>query len=258
MDFNLTPGQFDLVYNVFSLTLATMFGSGIFFFAARSQVAPKYRPALIISGVVVFIAGYHYLRIFESWAAAFVLQDGSYVPSGVPFNEAYRYADWLITVPLLLIELVAVLGLSRAQSSSLITKLSLAAVAMLALGYPGEVSSDAGTRWIFWTLSMIPFLYILSVLFGQLTKSVANENGEIRSRLASARNLIVLSWWVYPVAFILPMLGLSGATAAVGVQVGYSIADLAAKALYGVFIYRLARAKSEAEGYSLAPAGAAA
>jgi bacteriorhodopsin len=258
MDLTLTPGQFELVYNILSLTLATMFGSGIFFFAARSQVAPKYRPALIISGVVVFIAGYHYFRIFESWAAAFVLQNGSYVPSGLPFNEAYRYADWLITVPLLLIELVAVLGLSRVQSSSLITKLSIAAIAMLALGYPGEISDQAGVRWVFWALSMIPFLYILSVLFGQLTRSVANENGEIRSRLAGARNLIVLSWWVYPIAFILPMLGLSGATAEVGVQVGYSIADLTAKALYGVFIYRLARAKSEAEGYNLATADAAA
>jgi bacteriorhodopsin len=258
MDFSLTIGQFDLVYNAFSLTLATMFGAGIFFFAARTQVAPKYRPALIISGVVVFIAGYHYFRIFESWAAAFTLKDGLYVPSGVAFNEAYRYADWLITVPLLLIELVAVLGLSRAQSSSLITKLSVAAVAMLALGYPGEISNDAGTRWIFWTLSMIPFIYILSVLFGQLTKTVADEGGEIKKRLAQARNLIVISWWVYPVAFILPMIGLSGATAEVGLQVGYSIADLTAKALYGVFIYRLARAKSEAEGYQLEGATATA
>jgi bacteriorhodopsin len=254
MDITLTPGQFNLVYNALSLTLAAMFGSGIFFLAARSQVAPRYRPALVISGVVVFIAGYHYLRIFDSWSAAFVLQDGRYVTSGVPFNEAYRYADWLITVPLLLIELVAVLGLSRAKTTSLITRLSVAAIAMLALGYPGEISNETGVRWIFWSLSMIPFLYILSVLFGQLTRAVSDENGEIRSRLAAARNLIVLSWWVYPVAFILPMVGLSGAAAEVGVQVGYSLADLTAKALYGVFIYRLARAKSEAEGFTLATA----
>ncbi len=258
MDFSLSVGQFQLVYNTFSLTLATMFGAGIFFFAARSQVAPKYRPALIISGVVVFIAGYHYFRIFESWAAAFTLEGGTYVPSGIAFNEAYRYADWLITVPLLLIELVAVLGLSRAQSTSLITKLSVAAVAMLALGYPGEISANAGTRWIFWTLSMIPFLYILSVLFGQLTRSVEGEGGEVKRRLAGARNLIVISWWVYPVAFILPMIGLGGATAEVGLQIGYSIADLTAKALYGIFIYRLARAKSDAEGYQLEGAAAAA
>lgn len=258
MDFSLTIGQFDLVSNAFSLTLATMFGAGIFFLAARSQVAPKYRLALIISGVVVFIAGYHYVRIFESWTAAFVLKDGAYVPSGVPFNEAYRYADWLITVPLLLIELVAVLGLSRAKTTNLITKLTIAAVAMLALGYPGEISSDPGTRWFFWALSMVPFIYILSVLFGQLAHAVEGEGGEIEKRLAAARNLIVISWWVYPVAFTLPMVGLSGATAEVGLQVGYSIADLTAKALYGVFIYRLARAKSEADGYRLDPADTAA
>lgn len=251
MEFTLTAGQYELVYNVLSLTLATMFGSGLFFFAARNQVAPKYRPALIVSGVVVFIAGYHYYRIFESWAKAFVLEGGSYIPSGIAFNEAYRYADWLITVPLLLVELIAVLGLSRAASSSLLGRLTVASVAMIVLGYPGEVSAAAGTRWLFWALAMVPFIYILWVLYAELNRNVAGETGEVKQRLSGARNLIVLSWWVYPIAFVLPMIGLSGAAAEVGLQIGYSIADLTAKALYGVFIYRIAKAKSEADGWSL-------
>jgi bacteriorhodopsin len=258
MDLTLTTGQFDLVYNVLSLTLATMFGAGIFFFAARHQVAPRYRPALIVSGVVVFIAGYHYFRILESWAKAFVLEGGAYVPSGIAFNEAYRYADWLITVPLLLVELIAVLGLSRAASSSLLGRLTVASVAMIVLGYPGEVSDAAGTRWLFWALAMIPFLYILWVLYAELNRTVSGESGEVKQALFGARNLIVVSWWVYPIAFILPMIGLSGAAAEVGIQVGYSLADLTAKALYGVFIYRIAKAKSEADGWSLEVAAKAA
>lgn len=254
MDTTLSVLQYDLVFNVLSLTIAAMFAAGLFFFGARTQVAPKYRPALLVSSVVVGIAGYHYYRMFESWKEAFTFADGAYVSSGVAFNEAYRYADWLITVPLLLVELVAVLGLSRAKSSSLLTRLTIASVLMLGFGYPGEISSEAGTRWFWWVAAMIPFLYILYVLFNELGRAVEDQTGDVRSLLGRARTVLIASWWVYPVAFLAPMIGLGGATAEVAIQVGYSIADLTAKALYGIVIYQLARAKTEADGWQEAPA----
>ena len=62
--------------------------------------------SVILSTMVVGIAGYHYFRIFGSWEAAYVLEGGAYVASGTPFNDAYRYMDWLLTVPLLVVELL--------------------------------------------------------------------------------------------------------------------------------------------------------
>ena len=67
----LTIGEYDLVFNMLSLAIAAMFGSFVFFVIARNQVAHKYRPALIMSSLVVGIAGYHYWRIFGSWEGAF-------------------------------------------------------------------------------------------------------------------------------------------------------------------------------------------
>mgnify|MGYP000008795091 FL=1 len=101
----LTSGQFSLVVNVLSFTFAAMLASFIFFVLARGQVLPKYRPALIMSALVVAIAGYHYFRILESWQGAYALVDGAYQPTGKPFNDAYRYVDWLLTVPLLTAEI---------------------------------------------------------------------------------------------------------------------------------------------------------
>lgn len=246
----LSTGQFDLVYNFFSLTIATMFASGIFFFFAQRLVAPAYRVGVIVSGVVVFVAGYHYFRIWESWSAAYTLTGGEYAPSGVPFNDAYRYADWLITVPLLLVELIAVLGLAKAISGPMLRNLTIASFAMIALGYPGEVASDSGTAWLFWFLAMIPFLYILYVLFAQLKDTIARESGEVATLFKRARTVIAVAWWVYPIAFVLPILGvLSGPVGEIGLQIGYSIADLVAKAFYGVVIFQIARAKSDADGY---------
>ena len=70
MDIALTAGQYSLVYNALSLVFATMAGAGLFFWGVRKDVAPKYRVGVVVSAVVVFIAAYHYLRIWQSWGGA--------------------------------------------------------------------------------------------------------------------------------------------------------------------------------------------
>lgn len=243
----LTIGQFSLVYNMLSFALAAMLGSFIFFLAARDRVGQKYRIALVMSAIVVAVAGYHYWRIFESWNAAYTLENGVYVASGTPFNDGYRYVDWLLTVPLLVAELVAVLALARAKSLNLTAKLSIAAVLMIALGYPGEIASDMQTRAIWGALSTIPFVYILWVLWVELGRAVGRQSDQVRVLLRNTRLLLLATWGFYPIVFMLPMLGVVGATALVGVQVGYSIADVAAKCGYGLMIYAIARAKTQAD-----------
>ena len=136
---SLSPGHYSLVYNILSLTIAAMGASTVFFFLSRGSVLPKYRPALIVSGLVTLIACYHYFRIFDSWSGAFVFGGSGYTASGEPFNDAYRYVDWLLTVPLLLVELVAVLALPKGTTRSLLTRLVIAALLMIGFGYPGEI-----------------------------------------------------------------------------------------------------------------------
>ncbi|MCY7274880.1 MAG: bacteriorhodopsin, partial [Phormidesmis sp. CAN_BIN44] len=162
---SLTPSQFNLIYNAFSFAIAAMFASALFFFNARAQVGPKYRIALLVSALVVSIAGYHYFRIFDSWDAAYSLQNGEYTLTGAPFNDAYRYVDWLLTVPLLLVEAVAVLALPVKEARPLLIKLALASIVMIAAGYPGEISSNITTRIIWGAVSTVPFAYILYVLW---------------------------------------------------------------------------------------------
>ena len=255
MELSLTSGQYQLVYNMFSFTVATMFAAFVFFVLSRQEIAPQYRGALVMSAIVVAVAGYHYLRIFESWSGAFVLAEGVYITSGVAFNDAYRYVDWLLTVPLLVSELVAVLGLARQQSFSLTVRLGGAAALMVILGYPGEIAADNGTRALWGTLSTIPFLYIVYVLFTQLGTVINNQPGEAKVLFRNVRLLLLLTWGFYPIVFMIPFVGGLDASTIVAVQVGYCIADVAAKAGYGVVIWMIARAKSEAAGY--VPGGAA-
>jgi len=245
----LSAAEFGLVYNVMSLAIAAMLGSFIFFMSARGQVSAQYRPALIMSSLVVAIAGYHYFRIFESWSAAYALNEaGRYVATGQPFNDAYRYVDWLLTVPLLVAELISVLKLPRAQRNSIMPRLVIAATLMIALGYPGEIAENTMTRHVWGWLSTVPFLYILYVLWVELSRAVTTKSGEVSILLRNTKLLLIATWGFYPIAYLMPLIGVSGSTASVGLQVGYSIADIAAKCGYGVMIYLIARAKMEEAG----------
>lgn len=249
----LSAGQFQLVYNVLSLTIACMFASFVFFVLRRNDVAPRYRGAVVASALVVFIAGYHYYRIFGSWDAAFALNAAKkvYAPTGTPFNDAYRYVDWILTVPLLMVELVLVLALPKAATKSLIGKLVIAAFLMIALGYPGEVdrtsNSVMSSRGFWGLLSTIPFLYILVTLLGEVRKAIGSAKPEVGVLLRNAGLLTLLTWGFYPIAFMAPFYGASGATAEVALQVGYSIADIAAKCGYGLLIYGIASLRSHDE-----------
>ncbi|MEM1268657.1 MAG: bacteriorhodopsin [Bacteroidota bacterium] len=250
---DLTFGQYSLVFNMFSFTVATMLAAFIFFILGQARVAPKYRISLVVSALVVGIAGYHYWRIAGSWADAYALAEGAYVFSGTPFNDAYRYVDWLLTVPLLVVELVLVLALAKEKQGSLITKLAIAAALMIALGYPGEISSDTGTRALWGTLSTIPFVYILYVLWVELGKAMGRQPERVAVLFRNIRLLLLATWGFYPIVYMAPFFtgGELNASAVTAIQVGYTIADVLAKAGYGVMIYAIAREKSLADGWTV-------
>jgi bacteriorhodopsin len=243
----LTAGQFSLVYNAFSFTLAAMAAATIFLWLGRSQVGAAYKTALTISGLVTAIAAYHYFRIFESWNATYSLTDGIVTSSGVAFNDAYRYVDWLLTVPLLLVELILVMRLSQEETISKATKLGSAAALMIILGYPGEIATDNSTRILWGTLSAIPFTYIMWQLFQGLGASIEGQPESARGLVKQARLLTFASWGFYPIVYMIPYTSLGGANVTVGVQVGYTIADLIAKVGVGILIYLIATTKSRAE-----------
>jgi bacteriorhodopsin len=243
----LSVFQYSLVYNAFSFTFASMAAATLFLWLGRSQVSHHYKTAVTISGLVCAIAAYHYMRIFESWESAYQMKDGALTATGYAFNDAYRYVDWLLTVPLLLIELVLVMRLSREETVSKSVRLGFAAALMIVLGYPGEIAADVPTRALWGTLSALPFLYILWELFKGLGESIERQPENVRELIKKARLLTLASWGFYPIVFMAPYINISGPDAQTIIQVGYTIADLIAKAAFGVMIWLIAVRKSEAE-----------
>ena len=249
-------GQHSAVYNMLSLGIASMLFTSIFLWFARERVLPKYRMAVMVSATVTSIAAYHYFRMFDSFNAAYPV-GGDMTKGFEGYNVGYRYVDWFLTVPLLLVELVAVLGLARAVQSSLLKRLVPAAALMIILGFPGDTKMNVfyeGDAGLWGALSTIPFLYIMYVLFIEIGKSLSAQSAKVQGLLKGARLLLVATWGVYPITFILSMNSTTIPSAAevASREIGYSIADILAKCVFGLIIFTVARIKSAEESKEFA------
>jgi bacteriorhodopsin len=227
----------NLVYNALSFGTAVMLGAFVYFLTQIKSVAKEYQAGIAVSAVVVGIAGYHYFRMWSDWGQGTV-------------NEGYRYADWLITVPLLVIELLIVLGVSAERRKKLMFTLVPATVLMIGLGYPGEISNADGTKWTFWVLSMLPFIYILVTLAGELKAAETRETGAVSKAIKNATGILLVTWLVYPIAYLFPVIfEPTNEGAETARQLGYTIADITAKGLFGLMILNIARARSNASAH---------
>jgi len=247
----MTDLQYQAVYNVLSFSLASMMATTMYlWFRASTGVKEQYKSAVFISGLVTFIAAYHYIRIFNSWVEAYEYSPGASAPTvtGIPFNDAYRYMDWLLTVPLLLIEILLVMKLDEDTFSSKAWTLGVSAALMIVSGYYGElvVSGDLTPRWMCWCLSMLFFLYIVYELLVGLSAATASEaDPVVAGKIKTAQIMTVISWCTYPVVYLFPMLGISAANAVVSIQLGYCVSDIISKCGVGLVIYKISYAKSQ-------------
>jgi len=177
-------------------------------------------------------------RIFNSWVDAYeytaskvvggAMGDSAPTLTGVPFNDAYRYMDWLLTVPLLLIEILLVMNLPDAEYSSKAWSLGFGSALMIISGYYGElvVTGDLTPRWMCWFLSMVFFLYIVYELLVGLSAATNSESDAVvKGKIQTAQLMTVVSWCTYPVVYLFPMLGINAAHAVVSIQIGYCCSD---------------------------------
>jgi bacteriorhodopsin len=254
----LTDGQYSAVYNMLSFGLASMLFTSLFLILSRERVLPRYRTAVTVSAMVTGIAAYHYWRMFNSFSDA-------YQVGGNPgaYNVGYRYIDWLLTVPLLLVETIAVLALARSAQRALLGKLVPAAALMIALGYPGDANlqvwgGGVSEIAIWGALSTVPFLYILYVLFVELGKSLERQPAEVAATIGRLRLLLIATWGVYPISYLFNMMNFGEQGIDTGAfvtrEIGYSIADVLAKCMYGLVIYKIARVKSAIDSAEFADA----
>merc|ERR1712093_952465 len=170
--------------------------------------------------------------------------------TGTPFNDAYRYMDWLLTVPLLLMEIVLVMKLPAEEANSKCWTLGTFSALMIVSGYKGElvVVGDLQPRWISWCISMCFFLFtVYTLLIGLAQATNAEEDTDIRDLIANVKIVTVISWCTYPIVYLFPMLHIGGADAVVAIHIGYCVSDIISKCGVGLMIYQITMQKSNNE-----------
>merc|ERR1712070_867525 len=150
--------------------------------------------------------------------------------------------DWLLTVPLLLIEILLVMNIDEASFNDKAWTLGFGSALMICSGYYGElvITGDLTPRWMCWFLSMSFFLYIVYELLVGLAAATQSETDPVvRGKIKSAQVVTVISWCTYPIGYLFPMLGINAAHAVVSIQIGYCVSDIISKCGVGIVIYQI-------------------
>merc|ERR1712050_604353 len=140
---------------------------------------------------------------------------------------------------LLLLEIIFCMNLDPAEMSKEAWSLGISSALMIAVGYPGElvITGDLSFRFV---------CFVYKLLVG-LQGAIAKEtNPDVASMLNQVCLATVISWCTYPVVYLFPFLGLSGAKAVVGIQLGYCASDVISKCGVGFLIYNITIRKSAA------------
>ena len=200
-----------------------MLAGAVFFFLERNTVAVAWRASVTVAGLVCFIAFVHYIYIRNIWVTT----------GDVP--TAYRYVDWLITIPMQTIEFYLILAAVRKVSDSIFWRLLIASLTMLIGGYLGE----AGYIQVFvgFIILIAGWIYILFELFSGEAGRAASKSGNrpLSNAFASMRMIVTIGWVIYPLGYLFGHLpsGIDSNT----LNIIYNLADFVNKLAFGLVIW---------------------
>jgi bacteriorhodopsin len=242
--------QWQLVAHILVLGFAAQAAGFVYFMTTMRDLAPRYRMASILGSIVMVSAFMLLLAQSLNWQNTFVLSDGVFVRGDSIFSNGFRYLNWLIDVPLLLLQLVIVLGLVGAAARRLGVLFVGSGVAMILLGYVGQFyeTTNLSALWIWGGLSTVFYIVLLYLAWTEIGKKLPEVPDSAASMLKAIRWLFVIFWTFYPVAYIIPAV-LPTADGVVIRQFTFTVADIVAKVIYGVMITKVAMDLSRAEGY---------
>jgi bacteriorhodopsin len=231
----------DYVGVSFWIISAAMVAATFFFWVERDRAVGKWKTSLTVAAMVPLIAAIHYFYMRDVWALT------GQSPT------VFRYVDWLLTVPLQIVEFFLILSAIAVVGAGLFWRLLVASVVMLVAGYLGEVNpGNTQMLWGLFALGMAAWLYIIFEIFvGEASKINAKE-GTVSSKKAfnALRLIVTLGWSIYPLGYVYGYIGGTEIDAnglvvlpqvrAELLNIIYNLADFVNKIAFGVVIWAAA------------------
>lgn len=251
----LTEGYSEIAYQLVShiLTLgyAVMLAGLLYFILTIKKVDKKFQMSNILSAVVMVSAFLLLYAQANNWTNSFTfdIEKGKYFlnPEGDLFNNGYRYLNWLIDVPMLLFQILFVVTLTKSKFSSIRNQFWFSGALMIITGYIGQFYEVTNLTYFFvWGgISTVFFFHILYLMKKVINEGKEGISSKGKSILDNIWVLFLISWFLYPGAYLMPhLLGIEGffysEAGVVGRQITYTIADVSSKVIYGVLLGNLA------------------
>ena len=218
--------QDDFVGISFWIISMGMLAATAFFFMERSSVNPAWKTSVTVAGLVTGIAFIHYMYMREVWVTT----------GDTP--TVYRYIDWLITVPLQMIEFYLILAAVRKVPSSIFWKLLIGSLVMLVGGYLGEAGYIQ--PFVGFVIGMAGWIYILFEIFSGEAGTMASKTGNraMTTAFSAMRIIVTIGWAIYPLGYVFGYL--TGGVDANALNIIYNLADFVNKIAFGLVIWAAA------------------
>ena len=216
----------DFVGISFWLISMGMLAATAFFFMERSSVVTGWKTSVTVAGVITGIAFIHYIYMRGVW-----VQTGD-------SPTVYRYIDWLVTIPLQMVEFYLILAAVRKVPSGIFWRLLIGSLIMLIGGYLGEAGYIPAM--LGFVIYMAGWIYVLYEIFsGEAGKAAAKSGNKSFSTAFSALRVIVtVGWAIYPLGYVFD--NLTGGVDANSLNVIYNLADFINKIAFGLIIWAAA------------------
>ena len=216
----------DVVGISFWIATAVMAAGALFFWMERSTVKASWQTSLTVAALVCFVAFWHYMYMRDVWVAT------------GESPTVYRYIDWLVTVPMQIVEFYLILAACTAVSLGVFWKLLAGSLVMLLGGYFGE--TGVLDPMVGFVVGMAGWIFIIYYIFvgeaAQIKDSAGNEN--LVLAFDGIKWIVTIGWAIYPIGYFMGYLG--GGVDANGLNTLYNLADLVNKFLFGLVIWHAA------------------
>jgi bacteriorhodopsin len=150
----------------------------------------------------------------------------------------YRYIDWLITVPLLMLEFYFVLSAVKKVPGTIFWRLLLGSLVMIIGGYAGEAGYIPAM--IGFVIGMAGWIYILYEIFSGDAGKIAAKSGNkaLVTAFGAMRMIVTVGWAIYPLGYVFGYL--TGGVDTNSLNIIYNAADFLNKIAFGLIIWAAA------------------
>jgi bacteriorhodopsin len=227
---NLEPN--DTVGITFWIISIAMVAATVFFLMESLRFKGKWRTSMVVGGLVTLVAAVHYFYMRDVWAST----------GASP--TVFRYVDWIVTVPLQMVEFYLILAACTVVAGGVFWRLLIGTLVMVVGGYLGETGMINAT--LGFVIGMAGWIYILYEIFAGEASKVSAESApaSVQTAFNTMRWIVTIGWAIYPIGYFMGyMMGTADANS---LNLIYNIADIINKIGFCLAIWAAAATESEA------------